>query len=269
MLKLILVFLGLTIRLSGKAQNGCTVKNKAFKPGETATYVAYYQLGPMWIDAGEVSFETTLSNFGTKSCYHIKGLGKTLPGYDKLFKVRDRFEAWVDTSTLKTYRYLRDTDDGGFKNYNDNYFHYDKGFSTCYRKINNDKPSYDSVAITECTFDVLSMVYAARNVDFSNLKVNDSIPISLFLDDKTYELSVKYLGKVVLKTEFGKFRCITFSPRLVSGTIFSEGQRMKVWMSDDANHIPMLVESPVQVGKVKGRIKTLDGIRNPMTSRVD
>ena len=248
--------------------SGCQVKNTAFLAGEKATYVAYYQLGPVWVDAGEVEFETTLDKFGSKPCYHFKGTGKTYLSYDNFFKVRDRFEAWVDTATLKPFRYVRDTDDGGFKNYNDNYFNYGTGWVKSYRKLNNDKSKTDSAHILDCTFDVFSMIYASRNVDFAGMKVNDSIPISLFLDDKAYNLSVKYLGKTILKTEQGKFRCIMFSPRLVAGTIFSEGQRMKVWMTDDANKVPLLVESPVVVGKVKGRIKSWSGLRNPLSSKV-
>lgn len=268
---LITFLVGTTLCLQsfGPGISGCKVSNSAFKPGEKATYVAYYQLGPVWVDAGEVEFETTLEKFGNKPCYHFKGTGKTFPSYDNFFKVRDRFEAWVDTATLKPFRYVRDTDDGGFKNYNDNYFNYKTGWVKTYRKLNNDPSKKDSSSILDCTFDVLSMIYASRNVDFASMKVNDSIPISLFLDDKAYNLSVKYLGKTILKTEHGKFRCILFSPRLVAGTIFSEGQRMKVWMTDDANKVPMLVESPVVVGKVKGRIKNWSGLRNPMSSKVE
>lgn len=263
---LLLVF-GVCYGLFVQSQEGCTLKNKAFKAGERAVYTAYYQLGPIWVDAGEVIFETNLATFGNKPCYHIKSAGKTYPSYDKFFRVRDRYEAWIDTTTLKAFRYLRDTDDGGFKTYNDNFFNYSKNKVTSYRKV-KEKQLIDSAAITECTFDVLSMIYAARNVSFDGLKKNDTIPISLFLDDKTYELSVQYLGKSTLKTELGKFRCIMFSPRLVGGTLFSEGQRMKVWMTDDLNKIPLLVESPVLVGKVKGRLNSISGVRNPMISKI-
>jgi len=265
----IILFTCVTLSAFSPTISGCQVQNKAFKDGEKATYIAYYQLGPIWVDAGEVEFETTLEKFGSKPCYHFKGTGKTYPSYDNFFKVRDRFEAWVDTASLKPYRYVRDTDDGGFKNYNDNYFNYKSGWVKSYRKLNSDKPQTDSTQIIDCTFDVLSMIYASRNVDFAGMKVNDSIPISLFLDDKAYNLSVQYLGKTILKTEQGKFRCILFSPRLVSGTIFSEGQRMKVWMTDDANKVPLLVESPIIIGKVKGRIKTWSNLRNPLSSKIN
>jgi hypothetical protein len=49
---------------------------------------------------------------------------------------------------------------------------------------------------------------------------------------------------------------------LVDGTIFKGGEDMTVWVSNDRNRIPILVEANVLVGAVKVYLKSAVGIRN-------
>jgi hypothetical protein len=94
-------------------------------------------------------------------------------------------------------------------------------------------------------------MYYARNIDFNKLSPGDKIPFNMFLDNQVYPLYIRYIGKEVIKTKYGKFRAIKFKPLLLKGSIFAGGEKMTVWVSDDANHIPVRVESPISVGSVK------------------
>ena len=73
----------------------------------------------------------------------------------------------------------------------------------------------------------------------------------MFLDNEVYHLYIRYLGKETVKTKYGKFRAVKFKPLLVKGTIFEGGEKMTVWVSDDANHLPLRLESPIIVGSIK------------------
>jgi hypothetical protein len=73
----------------------------------------------------------------------------------------------------------------------------------------------------------------------------------MFLDNEVYSMYIRYLGKETVKTKYGKFKAIKFKPLLIKGTIFQGGEKMTVWVSDDANRIPIRIESPIVVGKVK------------------
>ena len=73
----------------------------------------------------------------------------------------------------------------------------------------------------------------------------------MFLDDEVFNLYVRYLGKERIKTKYGTFNTIKFSPLLIEGTIFKGGEKMVVWVSDDANKLPVRVDSPILVGSVK------------------
>ena len=90
----------------------------------------------------------------------------------------------------------------------------------------------------------------------------------MFIDDKVYNLYIRYLGKETIKTRYGKFRAIKFKPLLIQGTIFEGGEQMVVWVTDDKNKIPVRIESPISVGSVKVDMMGYHNIRHPLTSLI-
>jgi len=55
---------------------------------------------------------------------------------------------------------------------------------------------------------------------------------------------------------------------LVKGTIFEGGELMSVWVSDDPNHIPLRIESPISVGSVKVDMMGYRNLRYPLKSMI-
>lgn len=251
------------IALHAHAQkNACNTINNCFKSGEKLYYEVYYNLGPIWVAAGDVTFKVEASNFQNKKSYRFTGAGQSFKSYDWVFKVRDKFESIVDSESFRPLKYVRDTKEGGNATFNLNYFNNTKNLAYTFYKNNSKELVKDTVPIQPCTYDVMSMIYFARTIDYSSHKPNDIIPISVFLDAKTFnEQHIRYLGKAVLKTELGTFNCIKFSPKLIAGTIFKEGDEMVVWVTDDKNKIPLLVETPIVVGSIKTKIKRISGER--------
>jgi hypothetical protein len=112
-------------------------------------------------------------------------------------------------------------------------------------------------------------MYYARNINFDKYKAGDKIPFDMFLDDEVYHLYIRYLGKEIIKTRYGKFRAIKFKPLLIKGTIFQGGEKMTAWISDDANHLILRVESPIAVGSIKVDMFGYKNLRHPLTSLVN
>ena len=77
----------------------CGSVNTAFKPGEVVTMKVYYTTMGMYIAAGEASFSVSLEKFNGRPAYHCVGIGKTYSFFDNFFKVRDRYESYIDTAT--------------------------------------------------------------------------------------------------------------------------------------------------------------------------
>jgi len=235
------------------------VRNTAFQAGETLKYKVSYSLARVNVGAGEASFTTTLEKFNGKDVYHIIGDGKTYGFYDKFFKVRDRYESYIDTATLQPYKFVRNVNEGGYKTYEN---------VTFMKSTNTAITTQGVYAIPSCIQDVLSAIFYARNINFSHLKPYDKIYFDMFLDRQVNHLYVRYLGKETIRTAYGKFRTIKFKPLLVKGTMFEGGEKMTVWVSDDPNHIAVRVESPVSVGSVKVDMIDNHNLRYPLNSLI-
>jgi len=241
-------------------EDPCTTRNTAFQAGESITYKIYYRVAGVYAGAGEATFTSALDQVYGKPVYHVTGSGKTNSLFDDFFKVRDKYESYIDTTTLQPYKFIRNVNEGGHTTYE----------NVTFNKATNTALTNKGVfKVPECVQDVISSMYYARNVNFSHLKINDTIPFSMFLDNEVYHLYIRYLGKETVKTKYGKFRTIKFKPLLIKGTIFEGGEKMIVWVSDDANHIPVRVESPIIVGSIIVDMIDFQNRRHPLNSLID
>jgi hypothetical protein len=252
----------------GAAQKNCVTQNTAFAPGEELNYKVVYNWGMIWMESAEASFQVSRTVYNGKSCYLFRGAGSTYPKYDWFYKVRDVFEAHVDSESFRPLKFRADIHEGGKKDKHTYLFHPSK--KKAYTIINRgSRPAEtDTVSVTACTIDVLSAIYYARNIDYSACRVNDTVSISLLLDGQVHAIYVRYLGKEKFSSkELGTYDCIKFSPLLVEGSIFKKGEGMTVWVTDDRNKLPLYIETPIIVGMIKVKLMSYKGLRNPEEAR--
>lgn len=256
----ILLLLAVLIRSERMPQPAdCGIPNTAFQSGEVVSFSVFYHAAGIYVDAGKASFSVSLETLNNKPVYHIVGDGRTNPAYDIFYRVRDRYESWVDTATLLPFRFARDVSEGSTR----------KQEQVSFNRKNNTAVTRDSLFRTPlCVQDILSAIFYARNIDFSLLQPNDKITFPLFLDNELFEMYIRYLGRETITTQYGRFRAIKFKPLLLEGTIFSGGENMTVWVTDDANHIPVRIESPIIVGSIKVDMMSYSGIRHPLKALI-
>ena len=219
----------------------CALRNTTFQSGEVLNFKIYYAIANLYFSGGEASFSVTPESLGNKAVYHIVGTGRTNHFVDNTFKVRDKYETYVDSLTLRPYKFIRNVSEGNTKIYEN---------VTFVKETNTAITSTGVYHLPACTNDVLSAMYTARNINFDLYKPGDKIPFNMFLHDEVFPLYIRYLGKETIKTKLGDCRAIKFKPLLIKGTIFTGGEKMTVWISDDSNHIPLRVESPITIGKI-------------------
>lgn len=238
----------------------CSARNTSFKEGEKLTFRVYYNMGFIWINAGNATFTANLEDMNGHKVYHVTGEGRTAKSYEWFYKVKDKYETYINKESLAPERFVRNVHEGSTKIFQDVTFDHEKGVA-----ISNSK----SFTISKCTQDVLSAIYFARNIDYSKFNPGDKIPFSMFLDDKLYSLYIKYLGKEEIRTKMGTYRAIKIAPLLIEGSIFEGGEKMTVWVSDDQNHLPLRVDSPILVGSIKVDLMEYDNLRNAFSSVVN
>ncbi|OFY85641.1 MAG: hypothetical protein A3F72_10560 [Bacteroidetes bacterium RIFCSPLOWO2_12_FULL_35_15] len=245
------------------SQNNCNTINFAFKEGEKLLYNIDYTWGIIRMNAGEAASSIVVKKINGNSVYHFSTLGKSYPHYDWFFKVHDKYESYADTLSLKPFRFVREVHEDKYYAYDDYVFNHrnTRVYTTETRK---DKgPNYDTLNITNCVKDVVTSVFYIRCLDFTNYKINDTIPLTFVLDGSVVPSYIRYLGKEIITTPLlGKIRCIKLQPKLIEGTIFKAGDEMTIWLTDDKNRLPVYLESPIIIGEVRIKLIKYSGLRN-------
>lgn len=246
----------------------CSTTNTTFQNGEKLTYKIYYNWNFVWLAAGEVTF--TVVDEGAQ--YHYQARGTTYKSYEWFFTVRDEYDSWVDKNTLLPNYSERSVNEG-------DYHIFEKiAFNQAGRKMSVWRADRRGAAetktehsVTDCVHDMLSILYNLRNVDFGNQKIGQRSPFRVFMDQEEYPLSMRYMGRESRKKVYsmGRYKTLKFQPDLIAGNVFKEGDKMTVWVSDDENRIPVLIESPVSVGSVKMVLKEYWGLKYEFKGKVD
>lgn len=247
----------------------CYSGNKAFGDGENIRYSVHYNWGPVWVDAGIVTFKAKLDEKNGKKAWHLTSEGKTYKSYDAFFKVRDYYETWVDEESFQSISFKRLIYEGGYQLVNTLSFDRGQGRIYSFTKSNNNPVRADTFKIQPCSFDMLAAVYFTRTLDFNNIPMYQKTQVSVVIDDQIYTIWVRPMAREVVENNDGKkYNCIKISAKMVEGTIFKGDEDVLVWITADENHIPIYIEAKIIVGTVKAYLEEAKGLRNPITSLV-
>ena len=226
--------------------------NLPYKVGEYAAYKVFF--GPIWVGYADLEI-TEITNLNDKPSFHVIGKGKTAPFFDWFFKVRDVYETFIDTSTLLPIEFNRAVNEGGYLiNQQYRFNHKDSTVLT----------QDSSFFIPTNTQDMLSALFSARTFKKENMLDGNSFYVPIFMDDENYYLEIKYLQNEIVDTKWGKVDCMVFQPKMQEGRVFEDGEEMKIWISDDANHLLLRVETKVWAGAIKAVLDDYKELKYPL-----
>ena len=227
------------------------IENQAFTYGEVLEYRVHYGI----IDAGEAKLEVMpdKKTIGPLEVYHVVGTGQTKGAFDWFFKVRDRYESFIDAQAIIPWLFVRRVYEGGYKINQDVTFNQVKNLAISKKA---------TIATPQNVQDLISAFYYARTIDFSNVQPGEIFAVDAYLDDAIIPVKFKFVGKENISTKFGTFRCLKFHPQLLEGRVFKNKEDMTLWVSDDENKIPIRAEAKILVGSVKMDIKGFSGLAN-------
>jgi len=265
----IIVLIILTLQLSSQ-NSSCYLENKAFDENEKLKYIVSYNWGFIWFDIGALLFKNHSVSIDKTEALQVSAAGKTYPTWDWFYKVRDYYQTWFYKDLVKPVYFKRRVNEGGYIINADYIFDHESGKAYTEYGTHIKPASADTVDVPQCVFDVLSSIYHIRNYDFSALARNDTIPVHLLLDNKMQSIYFRYKGTETFKVKYtGEFNCIRLGIYVLDQNVFEEGEHMDVWLTDDANKIPVWIETPIVVGSVKIRLVGYEGLRNAQVSKLN
>jgi len=231
------------------------VENKAFKVGEKLTFDVKYG----FVTAGIATFYIPRNKrISGRDVYHITFEVNTVPSFDWIFKVRDRYETYLDVEGLFPWRFEQHIREGS----------YSRDFSAFFdQRKGKAKTSEGEYAIPKYVNDIVSALFFVRTFDYSKLKVDDRVNLKNFYKDKVYDLDVKYHGKETVEVPTGKFDCIVVEPLVQEGGLFKSEGSILVWMTDDTLKLPVKVKTKVIIGSIDGDLTAYEGLAGKLTSK--
>ncbi|MEN8788182.1 MAG: DUF3108 domain-containing protein [Flavobacteriaceae bacterium] len=229
----------------------------AFKPGEWLKFRIHYGI----LNASYATLHLTKDKIDQKPVYHVVGRGKTTGFASIFFKVDDRYESYFDTQDGKPYRFIRKIDEGGYTRDTEINFDHNKDIAVLDDKKTNKKFKF---TVEDSIQDLISAFYYLRNnFEAKDLVQDEDIELEmLFDDDGIFKFKLKYLGKEVVKTKFGKVECLKFRPFVQSGRVFKEQESLTLWVSNDLNKIPIRIKADLVIGAIKADLDGYNGLKN-------
>ena len=221
-----------------------------FKAGEYMRYKIIYKFSEVWVTAGFVSFEFTERAVDNKHHTVCIARGNTAPAFDLFYKVRDEYASVVETSTGLPKFFLRRVNEGGFKIHNDFNFLQDSLKVIAEMQDTKNAHRMDTMAIPPNTQDIVSAILYCRSLNYKKLDSGQQYNFPIFLDNEVFHVGIKYHGKQSISTEYGDYNCLVLQPILLTGRIFSEVDKMRIYMTDDELRLPVYIESPIKVGRI-------------------
>ena len=215
---------------------------------ETLNYEIVYHWGMIWKHAGDA----TLSLKKTSSGYNAQLTGKTRSWADKVYPVRDTLKCTMDAK-LRPLRYEKLTHEKDYYardvvKFSYNYSH-TSAHCTRYRK--SGTTTIDLSAKAQA-YDMLSVFYMLRNLDYSELSRNKNYTTIIFSGKEKEYLTINYKGVETIKMRDGsklKAHRIAFKFTQEGGKKSSDN--ITAWMSTDDSRIPLMLVGKLPVGEVK------------------
>ena len=222
---------------------------------ETLNYVISYKWGLIHKDAGDATFIRTPKGNG----FELKVVGKTKPWADKIFHVRDTLISMVGKNNYLPTKYTRIAHEKGKYSRDEINFSRSGNVTKGTGKKIREKKAGAGITTKEINiqgtgqvYDILSVVYFIRNLDFANMKEKVPVTATIFSGDQVEKLTIYCKGKEKIKLKDKKEReswHIVF--KFTTGGGKKSSDDINCWISDDSSHIPLLITGSLPVGQVR------------------
>lgn len=238
-----------------------TVSNNSFERGEVLQYKVHYGL----INAAEATIEVDddVHRINDRPCYKATVTGRTTGSFDFFLRIRDTWRSYIDTTSILPQRFFRNIEENNYRKRETVDFDHARDVADVEshkRDKNNVKKG--TFKVPNNVQDIVSGFYFLRTLNYDQRKVGEVIKVQGFFDEDVFNMDVVYKGREVVETKAGTIRTIRLVPKMPSNKIFKGENAVSVYLSDDRNKVPVLIQAEMFVGAVKVDLYKYKGLRN-------
>ena len=222
-------------------------------PNETLNYMISYKWGFIEKDAANA----TLRLINNPTNCEIELTASTLPWADKIFCVRDTLQSWINPTTLKPIKYIKTTHENGKYGKDVLTYKYNGNEVTgvCNRTKIVDGVKNTSVyksTVTGNTYDMLSIFYYIRTIDFNKLSPGQTITCNILSGSSPEKITISNLGTENTTMPDGStYNCYHIQFTFTSNNGTSVSAPMDTWITTDNLRLPVKLIGTLPIGKVR------------------
>lgn len=240
------------------------IKNESFRRGEVIEFKMTY--GLFTVGKGVAQIHPNYYKMNDRYCFKVDVSGRTVGMVDWVADVDDKWGAYIDTAALVPHQFYRKIREGRYKR--DEWTNFDhKNRKIEVQVLNNKTGKLKEPKYYEAPIHVRDMIGGflfLRIMDFSRLKVNDTVAVTGFFEDQFYKLKIVYKGKETIKVKAGKIRTLVFKPVMPKNKLFDGENSITAYFSDDKNRIPVKIDAQMFIGSAGVELTDYSGLRNPL-----
>lgn len=224
------------------------IPNDSFQAGERYDY--RIKFGFVNIGVASVNVSSRIYSVNNRPTYRINVFGRT-SGITDIFKIRNSYISYVDTSAIIPHQFVYSAREGDFKRDQSIYFNQLRDKAVLVEGA--DKKSFN---LPKYCQDVVSGYYYLRTLPFERMRNGEIVEIPLFFADEIYTMKVKYNGKTRITTKFGKIDVFEINPILPPNKLFDGPGAIKVYVSDDRNRVPVEIFVDFKIGSASMELRS-------------
>ncbi len=255
-----LFFLSILMNLSGQPlEDAAKSTYLKFKKGEILEYRLRY--GWFTVGMAEMKVDDVFHDFQGQECYKIDIKGRTAGLVGIFTHVDDTWGAYIASNSMLPLHAYADIEEGKYTRNERIFFDQKSGDITVeMTKKGEPRPTkfYD---YGPQIHDLISGYMHLRNVDMHGLMLNDTIRFKAFYDEIFYDFKVVYKGREVIDSDVGELNAHVLVPIIPENDIFPGETPITIWVSADANQLPLKVEADMFFGTAHGELINYKNLR--------
>jgi hypothetical protein len=214
-----------------------------------------------FINAAEAKVEVgkNVSTINSRPCYRVNVTGRTVGAFDLISRVRDTWRSYIDTTAILPQMFEQQIQENKYRKEEKIFFDHNKD-----QAMSTVKDVVKTFNVPNNIHDIISGYFYLRTINFDRVSEGDVIEVPTFFDGEVYKLRVRYVGKDVIKTKFGKTRVLRLNPLIPTNKFFKDEGAMRLWVSDDANKIPLKAEVELRIGSLEMDLKSYKGLKKDL-----
>lgn len=247
----------------------CEINNVPFQAGEVLTYDLHFKWGLISKKSGKATLRTQNVNYSGKPAYKISLSSSSEGTARKLFKLDDTLTSYISHNVVPL-AFMKDAHEDGDHTVERLTYSYPGDGSVKVKSVRhkNGKFRFDeNIQFNKCAYDMLSVVFYARTLNYDNMSKGSSQRIEFVSGRKKLSMQIIHEGYETLKVGQGdKFKCIVLSLKIKDPAFQDDKEAMKVYITSDANKMPVRIDSSLKIGSTRVVLNSYRGNKYPVTT---